>query len=121
MPSLEVCDLNQDAVLWPYAGQDRHGVQQVNAAIPVPVRWVVNDAQTIDPFGNTVASGGQVFSDEAIDIMSVMWLGAIADLPGTPTPLYQVIGANTTPDLKNRNTRYEYKVMLFTNTLPTVV
>ncbi len=120
MPQLEVCDLQQYAVLWRVTGQDRHGKQVVSSPVQIRVRWVLNDTQVVDPFGNTVASAGTVIAAVDIDNMSLMWLGRLKNLPSPPTNLHQLIKANTTPDIKARNTRFEYNLMKFSDKMVTV-
>jgi hypothetical protein len=119
MPPLETCDLRQTAVLWNVTGQDRHGKPTVSNPIQIRVRWVLNDSQVVDPFGNTVASSGTVITDRPIDNMALMWLGKLVDLPSPPTDIHQVIKVNTTPDIKNRNTRFDYILMRYAQALPT--
>lgn len=120
MPAFEIRDLKQYAVLWSFVGQDRHGVAVVASPIQIKVRWLLNDAQVIDPMGNTIASSGTIISSIDIPNMSIIRLGKLIDLPETPDQLHAVIKANTTPDLKNRHTRYDYFSMRYSNLLPTV-
>ena len=122
MPPLEIIvDPNSFAVLWAFVGQDRHGKQIVASPIQIPVRWVLNQNQVIDPTGNTIASTGTVITHGlAIVNMSILWQGQLADLPAVPTNLHQVIKVNSTPDIKNRNTRFDYVLMKFSDQLPTV-
>lgn len=120
MPALEYTDLRQRAVLWTFKDQDRFGVQVLNPPIEVAARWLLNDSQVIDPAGNTIASSGNVILAIGVVNMSLMWLGKLVDLPSPPNDLHQLIKANTTPDLKNRQTRFEYYLMRFSDQLPTV-
>lgn len=120
MPPLEITDLRQDAVLWDFNGQDRHGRPILENPVALKVRWVLNDAQVVDPFGNTIQSSGTVILSVDVKNMSLMWLGKLADLPNPPTNLHQVIKANTTPDIKNRNIRFDYFLMRYSDKLPTV-
>lgn len=120
MPPLETHDRKQDAVLWNFVRQDRHGKPVLAAPVAVKVRWTLNDSQVVDATGNTIQSSGSVVMDRSVDNMSVMWLGELKNLPAPPTELHQVIKANTTPDIKNRFTRYEYTLMRYSDELPTV-
>lgn len=123
MPAVEIRDLPHTAVLWKFKRQDRHGVQVLYPPIEMKVRWTLNDKQVIDPESNTVMNTKTIFADREIPLMSLLMLGKLADLPDNdddPTDLHQMITSNTTPDLKGRNTRFEYTLMKFSNRLPTV-
>ena len=121
MPSIELCDLRQKCVLWVFKGQDLYGKQLLYPPIQISVRWVLNESQVVDPTGNTITASGSMYTNVSIPNMSIVWKGKLADLPATPTSLYQVIKATTTPSLKATQTRFDYILMTFTTALPTVV
>src|SRR5688572_9870118 len=81
---LETSDLHQKAVLWPFAGNDKHGQPVVSAeAVEIDVRWNQEKSEATDPNGNTVSLDATVAADRAIKIGSMLWLGCFADIPGT--------------------------------------
>ena len=120
MPPLETMDRHQWIVFWEFTGQDDHGLPVVANGIEIKVRWVDKMAQVIDPTGNTVQSSAQVISDRTLPIMSILWKGRLRDVIGPPyNGLHVVIGDMTTPDIKNRNNRYEFGLMRYSQELPT--
>lgn len=130
MPALEVCDLNDDAVLWPVAGNaDPNGQDRVSdRPVGVRVRWNDSFTEVRDPQGNTVAIEATVVADRRIDKGSVLWHGKVSDLPaGTGfaledvPDLMQVYSWNGTQSLNGRNTRHELKLMRLKSSLPGTV
>jgi hypothetical protein len=121
MPPIEVCDLRQKAVLWQVKGQDRHGKQILGSPSEISVRWEVSEYQVVDPTGNTLTANGSMLTNEDIENMSIVWQGKLKDLPATPTKLHQVFKANSMPSLKATQTHFEYTLMTFNDSLPTVV
>ena len=120
MPALEVTDLRQYACLWAFVQQDRHGRPVVSPPVEIKVRWVLNDSQIVDPTGNTIASSGTLIASRDIHPMSLLRLGRLKDLPNAPDKLHTCTINNTTPDIKNRNTRFDYNLMRYSDLLPTV-
>lgn len=121
MPPLETTDRKQYAVLWEFTGQDSYGQPVVMQPVELLVRWLDKITQVADPTGNTVQSNAQIITGRSIALQSILWKGRLRDLPSPPyTGLHLLIGDNTTPDIKNRNQRFEYSLMRWKQQLPTV-
>jgi hypothetical protein len=121
MPPLETMDRHQWMVYWEYIGQDTYGLPTVSEPVELLVRWIDKIAQVVDPTGNTVQSSAQVVTDRTLPIQSIVWQGRLKDLEPPYNDLHIVIGNNSTPDIKARNTRFEFALMRYTSTLPTIV
>lgn len=125
MPAFEVRDRKQKAVLWAAASVDNHGNTTVSDdPVELEVRWVPTQKTATDAKGNPIAVDAVVIVDRAIDIDSILWLGAMDDIPGTSfsptTDLLEVVTYNETPDIKNRHVRREVGVRRYNDTaLPT--
>jgi len=123
MPALEQMDLNQLAVRWTRNGTNSYGRPTISLpGVELAVRWNDKLGQMRDKDGNVVAYDGFVITDRALAIGDMLWLGAIASLPGTGLPagnLMEVIQYNMTKSLDGRNTRHESMVKRYTDVLPT--
>lgn len=113
MPTLESTALPQSAVLWPFAGYDSYGQPAVESAVELSpdnqdgVRWVEGVTEQISPEGTLVAASDTVHVNRSrvITVGSIMWLGALADVPSPITNHREVIGVNATLDIKGRATK----------------
>lgn len=123
MPPIELCSPYQKAVLWAAVAGDNnnYGVQRVSAGIELDVRWEQDDAEVQDPQAGLVKTDTLVIVDRDIPPRSIMWLGALADLPSPPTNLKQVIVSGGAADVKGRFTQYDVRLMSFSNNLPEIV
>ena len=121
MPAFEICDLKQDAVIWMPLGNDRHGLPVVGQPREIKCRWTLSDTQSADPQGNTIQSSGKVTVAADLPPGVIMRQGLICDVPDPPDQLHTVVSVNSTPDIKNRNTRINLTLMRYTDTLPTVL
>ncbi len=123
MPALEQMDLNQVAVRWERTGTDPYGRPVVSSTgVQLAVRWNDKLGQMRDRDGNLVAYDAMVITDRALAIGDMMWLGALASLPGSGLPtgnLMEVTQYNMFKSLDGRNTRHESYVKRYTDTLPT--
>ena len=124
MPALEVMDLNQRAVLWPRKGTDLNGQPTVDVALrrEIKVRWNAKSHEVLAADGSTIAADGLVVVKQDVAVGSILWLGALDDIPGTSyvpqSGLMQVIRFNDTKDLKGRFTRRTLSVMRWNDRLP---
>lgn len=116
--TLETDCLEQDAVVWEHSGVDNYGNSTVGSATALNVRWEYVTEENLDPDTSNQAVTARVWVNQDIAIGSILWEGALADLPGTPTPLYQVISLKKIPDIKNRNIRRMLTLINFNNTVP---
>lgn len=120
MPRLEVNRLKQKAVLWAYASVNDYGEPIVSAAVEIPVRWENVQQEYTNPQGNTVGIEAIVTVNRVITVDSILWLGNLADLPGTPTNLKKVVRIVDIPNIKGRNTMREVWCMRYGDSLPTL-
>lgn len=115
MPQMETAWRFQKAVVFPKALADDYGEERTGTPFEVRVRWVHHRRKSMDAQGNTVMLDATVVADRVIDPGSKMWLGELADWYGTgsgsgdpdlDTELMEVMSADVTSDVKNRNKRY---------------
>jgi len=118
MPHLETLSRRQKAVLWEYDSVDSHGRPLLKAAREITVRWDRTQHEGTDPLGNTITLDCALVVNEDIPVNSVMWLGALADLPGTPTELKKVALAGKVPDIKGRQYYRTVSLVRYSDTLP---
>ena len=110
----------QKAVLWTFAGYDGHGEVKVSAAAEIDVRWEEGNNEMRGPDGHNVAVDATVVVGQEIDVGSILWLGAIADVATPPVSLKQVVAKKSTPDDKGRHYRRALGLMKYSNELPTL-
>jgi len=121
--SHETNDLKQRALLWAANGCDRDGQPTVDAVDEIDVRWVYDTVEGLDAQGNKVSYNAQVAAAQDIPLESVMWLGEEVDFPTNSanySDLYQVKQRKIGLDVKGQTNRYEYLLMRFANSLPTI-
>lgn len=124
MPPLEEMDRYQDALYWPTTGTDQYG-QPVHdftagAVVCLKVRWVNKRRLSSDAQGSPITIDASVVSNRELTVGSLMWLGKLADTPGTSeTPesdLMIVVGYDHAMDIKGRKTRREALLQRYKNT-----
>ena len=118
MPAIETSDLHQKAVLWTTSGFDDYGDPTIGSPVELNVRWETGQKESLDSQGNTIALDSIAVVDQAVAVGSVMWLGALADVPSPATDLRSVVGYSEIPDLKNREFRRTVSLMKLSNELP---
>lgn len=123
MPPLESVDLWQDAVYWPPGAPDRYNEPTRGSPVQIEVRWVWQDRKTTNAQGEEIETSATVITDREIPIGSFMVLGTLSDWLGTGSAgaddaLMEVVTEQQTPDLKARNTRYQYGLSWFRDTPP---
>ena len=108
MPSPEVANLKQKAVLWAASGRDNYGGRTMAAAVEIKVRWESTKTQGGGPKGKVAAKSVTVHTDQSVAVGSEMWLGELADLVGTASPgdIHVVTAITSVPDIKGRKTKY---------------
>src|SRR5579872_2190737 len=115
MPAFETRDRYQATALWVRTGSNQHG-QDVVSPTPQTIRsrWVDSSNRVMTPEGNEYATQATVTTNLTIPMGSIMWLGALSSPSQVPTSgLFQVVDVSITPDIKNRNKRYDYKLMRY--------
>ena len=119
MPSMEVSDLHQYAVLW--ADSDtfgNFGRRELSAGVEIKIRWQQKQGEVFDSKGNIVAYDSLAVVDRNIPVGSILWLGKLADIPNPVTNLRKVIAYSETPDVKNRIARRTIKMSRSSDELP---
>lgn len=108
------------AVYWAFSSLDMHGQPTVSAATELDVRWEHGLAQEITPQTNPQSVDATVWVKQDVTVQSVMWLGALTDLPSPVTDVLEVIEFQKIPDIKGRD--YERVALLrrYADSLPTV-
>lgn len=125
MPAFETMDRYQVAVLWPKTGTNRNGQPIVSPTpVQIRVRWDDQQAERLDPQGNTIRIDATVVVDREIEVGSIMYKGSISDFAGTgsdeePAGLMLVKSYDETPDIKKRFKRRVVTLMRYTDSLPT--
>jgi len=104
--SVETCGLLQDAVLWLIEGTDTYGRKKVGLPEQIAVRWEKGLVLNLLPTSSSEQVESTVFVDREIPIGSLMWEGALDDLPDPLTDMRKVEHVKKIPDIKNRHTRH---------------
>ena len=118
MPPLERTDLLQTAVLWRRDTFDTYGEPTYLPPEEVACRWVDKRNENINPLTQTKPVDVQVILAIQARVDDVLWLGLLEDLTGTAediptTGAMKIEKENNTPDIKQRNTRYDYGCMRY--------
>ncbi len=124
MPGLEIRDLYQRALLWPAVGSDAFGQPTVGTPVEIAVRWLTNRTLVQDANGNNISFDGTAITNRDVPDGSHLWLipkgtkvGRGLDAwyntgsAGQPDELMRTKMYGQTPDLKNRNQRYQLGLM----------
>jgi hypothetical protein len=124
MPSPESMGRFQRAVLWTtYTNEAGEPVVNLPPE-EIKVRWPRTRRNIDSPQNNTNAvTADQVIVYQEIAVGSLMWLGALDDIPGTSyvpeSDIMEVESYSVVPDLKGRRFRQEVSLKKFMNKLPT--
>lgn len=120
MPSIEIADLRQIAVLWmadTNLPTDEFGTQRISSPVEIKVRWESGK-------GEGTARKVTAFVAQEITEGSVMWLGYLANLPAPPDKpknLMQVTTYKEIPDVGNKLPRRFVELVLLGTQLPPTV
>jgi len=124
MPPLETCGRHQKVVYWAASGNyDVNGEPIVIDPVQLVVRWELREEEVLDSKGNTVLVEGNFVTDQDIIKGSVLWLGALADLPGTGsdiTDFKRIVAFSKIPGLKARQFRRKAFFVFYSDEMPTV-
>lgn len=118
MPPIETAGRHQKAVLWRADGFDAYGNVLLLDAHEIDVRWEEGRKEAVSPDGSPVAIDAYVVVDREVPIGSVLWLGALADLPSPPTNLKRVEFYLDVPDIKGRISHKTLALMKYSDDLP---
>ena len=111
----------QKAVLWALASYDAHGEPRVSSPQEVAVRWEATEVETVAEQEAPVPKDAEMWVASAVVVGSIVWLGALTDLPASPTGLLEVVGCSSVPDVKGRTWEYVLTLSRYKNSLRTVV
>lgn len=133
MPDIEICNLNQNAVLWPCTGYDMHGgpilgpPQAMNANQRNGVRWNWTNREVQLSKDSTITVNAVVVTyPQSIPPDSVMWLGNYLNLldpvlgpqiENTDGPC-QVVSFKVTYNLKGRVVKQDLMLSRYRGKLP---
>lgn len=121
MTHFTVRHLNQKVVYWSWDGESTNEYGEPNnigSPAQLNVRWEKKDEETQDANGNIVKTEIRAAVNQAITIGSLFWLGALADIPNSPTDIYQVMISERIPTVKGRHTRRILKLARYSDVLP---
>lgn len=100
----------QWAIIWPFTGNDRHGVAQFGPAIETKCRWDDSVVLYTTIEGETKASTAVVYPAEFPVLKSRMKKGRLVDLTDPKweanTEVYEVKQRASTPNLRATQTLY---------------
>lgn len=104
MPSVEIVNLKQTAVLWPANGFDNTGNVKIGSPIEIPCRCEDATADAKSPDADPYSFIGTVYVDREIALGSKIWIGTIATLPNglNVQALRTVTNYEAIPDIKGR-------------------
>ena len=120
MTGLETSSLHQKAVLWSRTGHDANGEPVVSNPVEISCRWERSQREMLDEQDTTIAIDREVWVDRDIAVGSMLWEGALKDLPSPATGILQVIAATKIPDIKGRVFERTVLVRRYKESLPTV-
>jgi hypothetical protein len=125
MPDIEICGLEQDAVLWKFLSYDGHGGPVLDTQLAIKVRWKWQRSEMLSPQNATVSVDATAIVALDVPVDSLMWLGRVEDFAGTAGPLdatpsgvCQVKTQSWTPDLKGRTSRRTLGLVRWRGPLP---
>lgn len=108
------------AVYWELGTLDMYGQPTLNTPVELSVRWEHGLAQEILPQTNPQSVDATVWVKQDVTVGSMMWIGALTDLPTPVTDVLEIVEFQKIPDIKGR--AYERAALLrrYANSLPTV-
>ncbi len=121
MPPLERQFRTRKAVYWEAAGVDGDNQPLVKEPVELTVRWVEDRRQGVGAQGQPIAIDVTLEVDRELVVGSVLWKGALADMPATPTGLKQVVAVSVVDDVKGRITGYGASLVAYSDRLPQYV
>ena len=125
MPRHEEAARIHKAVLWQFVRLGRNGEPKVRPPVEIDVRWVETRRQVVDPRVGNISVDAQAVVDRFIPEGSIIWLGALDDIPGTAlTPesgLMKVEYYDIAEDVKGRVSSQEVGMTRFRKRLPIII
>ena len=112
---------HQTAVLWEQSGYDSNGQPTVGYPEEIECRWEDVTRQIMGEQDTPIAISAEVWVDVSVAKGSMLWKGALIDLPDTVTAVMEVVGYDETPDIKGRVFERVLYLQRYREALPTVV
>jgi len=105
MPRPETASRKQKLVYWaPLTTSTSTGRKKVSSTkVELKVRWVEGQADALNATGETIRLDAQVKVAQDVTIGGIMRLGALVDLPATPTNLFEIVTFKKVPNLKGKS------------------
>lgn len=125
MPSIEVEDLDDDAVLLEAGSYDRYGrIKTSSVPVAIKCRWVEDVTSSGGPESDTAGVTAQVYVDREIGLSSLLWRGKLADFPNDWEninwgELVEVANFHRVPDIEDREERMWVDVTRYRDELAT--
>lgn len=124
MPPLSDLTRRQTAVLWPMASRDRQNEPVMEDPVELRVRWEHRLREVPGRDGTPLAVVATVWVDRRVPVGSAMWLGELADWPGTgrgdnDEELCYVATRQMVPDEKGREVEWVLTLTRSRDTLGT--
>lgn len=110
--------LRQTAVLWRATGYDEYGQVKIGSAEEIKTRWEIGKGEIRSPDESPIDVDAEVWVENEVEVGSLLWRGKKADLPASPSPLYQVVDYVEIPDLKGVSFERRLMVKRFKEELP---
>jgi len=120
MPAFETMDRLQTVVIYRPAGTNRYGRATVSAGEELTVRLRQGLNDSFQEEDQTISISASMVTDELLVNGTIVWEGALADLPAEPTGLLVVVNTSKVPDIKNRNVRYTAQLSRFNDAVPEI-
>lgn len=126
MPDIESRERNQYGTLWQASGIDNYGrvildsPVELNPSNHTGVRFINTQNTSIDPQGRVIGIDATLITDRDIPDRSIFFPGRLTEFTDESSQLYEIIVVDNTPDIRNRQTRYECKLRKYSKKLPTL-
>jgi hypothetical protein len=120
VPVVELQSRCQKVVLWAFIRAGNHGEPIVAAPVELDVNWNDKRHETMDAQNNVVNADASLIVDRDISAESIVWQGAMVDLPEVPTGLMKVVGFNGVRDIRGHETFRSVSLVRFGDKLPAV-
>ncbi len=126
MPSIETSKLPHKAILWyatndgDAADYDDYGNRKLDAKKEINTRWTIKKRESVDAEGQVIVHDEMAVVDQEILVGSIIWKGALCDLPTTITNLREVTDYEEIADIKGRRVRRKISMMRYSDELPTL-
>ncbi len=121
MPRLGRTNLNQKAVLWKADGYDSYGEPTIAAPQEIDCRWDQDRRENVSDQGTPIAIDATAVVTIDIPVGSILWQGALEDLPEPPTNLFKVVSFSSVPDIKARVYIMDVSMQRYSESLPSTV